>query len=812
MKNISLHALFLSMIIVLVTSLGASGQETLIKGRVLDSLTRKPVSFASVVSSSQGRGTNANVDGYFSFTVKKPGEKLTISSIGYKRQTWTSTDGANEIFLAPVSANMEAIVIKPNDIQDPFALSIIRKAIDNRRNNDPEELGSFSYTSYSKGVVDTLKDDRAKKVSGKIITPSANKDTGRYQFMVESVFEHKYKKPGLHNNRMTAQRVSGLGNPYIIGLITQIQYFSFYKDDFNVLRSQYHNPVSNKYYKSYVFSLVDSIRGNDDKLTYIISFRPRYKSMGLSLLKGQVHIHDADFAIVNVEASAYYSSSTSSITFKQNYEQVEGRWFPKQLLTQLMLLPGEEEDDRKDEDDAAVKFNVTSYLKDIQLNPELKRSAFSNYEITIDENSGKRTDRYWDEKREMPLDNSEKRTFVYLDSVLSRDTGFRKFERRADVIGYLISGKIPVGNVNIELRDIVKLNEFETVRLGFGLSTNERFSEYHKLGASFGYGFRDNAWKYGGYYEYKPSRDNDLTLGVSYKKDIYLWGMSGLLLPGIRSRNYQYLLTDKADDIRKTELYTRFRMLKKVEALAFANYQEREFNHGYEYSVPGSTGKNVTSSIYEAGIRVTTRFKQAKIKYGSLVLNGFKKDDPRLAIDLRAGRSVDGIEGIEYVRIEGLYENNFNLGRLGKVNYNISGGHISGTTPYSMLFSNLGTNRRSFDLFVPSTFSSMAPFEFTNTSYAALYTEFETGYIVQKRKKWGVSLFFPNSVGVGRYDQDMTHNVAIRQMNKVYSETGMGLKFRTRKRSVGVAAIYRYGNYSATDFADNIYFRVLVDR
>ena len=784
-------------------------QESIIKGRVLDSATRKPVSFASVVSPSQGRGTNANVDGYFSFTVKKPDEKLAVSSIGYKKRTIQPARGFNEIILAPSSSNMEAIVIKPNDVQDPFALSIIKKAIDNRKQNDPEELNSFTYNSYSKGIVDTLKDDRAKKVSGKIITPSADKDTGRYQFMVESVFEHKYKKPGLHNNRMTAQRVSGLGNPYIIGLITQIQYFSFYKDEFNVLRSQYHNPVSNKYYKSYVFSLIDSIRGADDKLTYIISFRPRYKSMGRSLMRGQVHIHENDFAIVNVEASAYFSSSSTSVSFKQNYEKVQERWFPKQLQTQLMLLPGEDEND---EEDAAVKFNVTSYLRDIQLNPEVKRSAFSNYEITIDENSGKRTERYWDEKREMPLDNSEKRTFVYLDSVLGQDKDFKKMETRADVLGYLINGKVPVGNFNIILSDIIKLNEFETIRLGFGVTTNDRFSEYHKIGASVGYGFRDDAWKYGGFYEYKPSRDNDLTLGVSYKKDIYLWGMSHLLLPGIRMRNYQYLLTDKADDIRKMELYTKFRMLKKVEALAFANYQEREFNHGYKYTVPGATGENVTSSLYEAGVRFTTRFKQAKIKYGSLELTGFKKDDPRLAVDIRFGRSVDDIEGIEYLRIEGLYENNFNLGRLGKMNYNISGGHIAGTTPYSMLFSNLGTNRRSVDLFVPSTFSSMAPFEFTNTSYAALYSEFETGYIIQKRKKWGLSLFFPNSIGIGRYEQDMTHSVAIRRMNKLYSETGMGLKFRTRKRSIGAAAIYRYGNYSAEKFGDNIFFRVLIDR
>jgi hypothetical protein len=803
MKNICLAFVFVFI------GIAGKAQESIIKGRVLDSATRKPVSFASVVSPSQGRGTNANVDGYFSFTVKKPDEKLAISSIGYKKRTVQPTQGFNEIILAPSSSNMEAIVIKPNDVQDPFALSIIKKAIDNRKQNDPEELSSFTYSSYSKGIVDTLKDDRAKKVSGKIITPSADKDTGRYQFMVESVFEHKYKKPGLHNNRMTAQRVSGFGNPYIIGLITQIQYFSFYKDEFNVLRSQYHNPVSNKYYKSYVFALIDSIRGADDKLTYIISFRPRYKSMGRSLMRGQVHIHENDFAIVNVEASAYFSSSSTSVSFKQNYEQVRGRWFPKQLQTQLMLLPGEDE---MSEDDAAVTFHVTSYLRDIQLNPEVKRSAFSNYEITIDESSGKRTDAYWDEKREMPLDNSEKRTFVHLDSVFNEDEDFRKMETRADVLGYLINGKVPVGNFNIILGDIIKLNEFETIRLGFGVTTNDRFSEYHKFGASVGYGFRDDAWKYGGFYEYKPSRDNDLTLGVSYKKDIYLWGMSHLLLPGIRMRNYQYLLTDKADDIRKMELYTKFRMLKKVEALAFANYQEREFNHGYKYTVPGATGENVTSSLYEAGVRFTTRFKQAKIKYGSLELTGFKKDDPRLAVDIRFGRSVDDIEGIEYLRIEGLYENNFNLGRVGKMNYNISGGHIGGTTPYSMLFSNLGTNRRSVDLFVPSTFSSMAPFEFTNTSYAALYSEFETGYIIQKRKKWGLSLFFPNSIGIGRYEQDMTHSVAIRRMNKLYSETGMGLKFRTRKRSIGAAAIYRYGNYSAEKFGDNIFFRVLIDR
>jgi hypothetical protein len=532
--------------------------------------------------------------------------------------------------------------------------------------------------------------------------------------------------------------------------------------------------------------------------------------MGLQLLKGQVHIHESDYAIVNVEASAFYSSNISSITFKQNYEQVEGKWFPKQLLTQLLFLPEESTDAKQDSDDAAVKFYVATYLNGISINPDLKRSAFSNYALVVDEQSGKRSDAYWNERRDKPLDVSELRTYKYVDSVFNEDSnGIRKLERRMDALGYLVSGKIPVGNVNIDLNEIVKINEYETVRLGFGLSTNERFSEQHKFGISAGYGFRDRAWKYGAYYEFKPSPDQDFTLGLSYRKDIHLWGMSNLLLPGIRPRNYQYLMVDKADDIQKLELYGKFRMLKKVEAIAFANYQVRDFNHGYGYSVKGSSSVISSNSLVEAGMRLTTRFKQALIKYGSLSLNGFSADDPRLSFEVRFGRSLEDIEGIDYVRMEALYENNIKLGRIGKIRYNLSGGYISGTTPYSMLFSNLGTNRRAFDVFVPATFTTMQRFEFTNTSYAALFTEFESGYIFQKRKKWGVSMFMPNSAGIGSYKQDLTHQVAIRQMNKLYLETGLGLKYTTRKRVIGAAVVYRYGNYAAPEFGDNISYRLI---
>jgi hypothetical protein len=48
-------------------------------------------------------------------------------------------------------------------------------------------------------------------------------------------------------------------------------------------------------------------------------------------------------------------------------------------------------------------------------------------------------------------------------------------------------------------------------------------------------------------------------------------------------------------------------------------------------------------------------------------------------------------------------------------------------------------------------------------------------------------------------------------MDRLYAETGFGLKFRSRKRTLGFAAMYRYGNYAFDQFGDNISFRILSD-
>jgi hypothetical protein len=293
---------------------------------VADSLTRKPLSFASAVFRDTRRGIIADVDGKFLFKYPLPDQTLTISRIGYQSKKIRPADLPDTLFLAAVNASLQEVVVKVSDDSDPRAAWIIRQTIKNKPVNNPDNLSSYTYTSYNKLVAD------ARGNAGNMFAAPANRDpaktigkgqttdtSAKHLFLIESVIEHAYKKPLLRQETVRAQKISGLSKGYLLGLATQLQYFSFYPDNFALLGVQYFNPVSNKYQGDYTFHMVDSLRGEDGSLTWIISFRPHRKRFGIELLKGELHIHETDFGIVNVIASPLTSNGMFNISFRQQY-------------------------------------------------------------------------------------------------------------------------------------------------------------------------------------------------------------------------------------------------------------------------------------------------------------------------------------------------------------------------------------------------------------------------------------------------------------------------------------------------------------
>ena len=763
---------------------------------VADSLNRKPLSFASAVFRDSHKGVIADVDGQLFLKLPLPNQALTISRIGYRSKRIRPSDLPDTIFLAPAADALTEVVVKASDESDPRAAWIIRQTIAHKPMNDPDNLASYTYTSYNKLIADLASTKQKIPLSD---------STHRHLFLIESVIAHAFKKPLLRQETVKAQRISGLKNGWMLGLATQLQYFSFYPDNFSLLGVQYYNPVSGKYRGDYVFHLVDSLRGEDGSQTWIISFRPRRNKFGIELLKGELHIHERDFGIVNVIASPLTSNAMFSLSFRQQYRQVGDRWFPAQLNTDIAMNPGQTGDSSANA--RILQITARTYLQDISLDSLKSGRHFGNYRYSIAPEANDQSAGYWENHRAVRLDSMDVNTYHYLDSVVKNNPDIRKTAFRTDVIGDLVSGQIPIGKINLRINQVINYNRYEGLRLGAGFVTNTRFSPDIRVGAYAGYGFGDKSVKYGGLFEVLTGYDKEVTYGVRYSQDIELIGANSFKsAPFI---NYLTLLAKHADSVQKVEVYRTGRLAKIIQTRVYFDYQNRVFTEGYRFVDPVKHGIQYNGLHFaEAGAYLNTDFKQGLFKLGNLTINSLDNQPKNFAeLEVKTGKALDAGASVKYLKVEGRYTRRWSLGRPGNIVAIVEGGKLWGNLPYGMLFSNLGTYD-ALSVVIPATFQTMRWNEFVNDEYAALYLNYETGYLIQRHEKYGVNLIFSQNTGIGALaSPQLQVGIAAPALNRPYTEAGFGLRLRTTRRNYAVMAFYRYGNYQLNKTGDNLSIR-----
>lgn len=101
--------------------------------------------------------------------------------------------------------------------------------------------------------------------------------------------QRSYKKPGKYFDEVQASRTSGLKNPIISSLTTQLQSLSFYEDDFQIMGIEYINPVTPKGLKVYMFDIEDTTFSGSDTVL-ILSFRP-WSQDADGMLQGQLRLN-----------------------------------------------------------------------------------------------------------------------------------------------------------------------------------------------------------------------------------------------------------------------------------------------------------------------------------------------------------------------------------------------------------------------------------------------------------------------------------------------------------------------------------------
>lgn len=826
--------LFLMMFLIVTTDC-LSQDQFLVTGKVIDMKTKESLAFVNIVINSSNTGGTTDIDGKFTLRSGVRITSIRLSYVGYEPK------------IVPIGERTKDMVIqmtqKDIDLQEVEILPginpahrIIRNVIDNRDINDPEKVSTFSYTAYDKTVftVDmdtTLVNDFSalvdtsmmQNIKGMEVGFSMNADSvkmdsamkdstsrlieqlisNQYLFLMENVTKRKFMAPDKNYNKVIATKMSGFKDPILVFLTTQIQSFSFYKPFISIMMKDYINPIGSGSFSKYFFKIEDTTYMGRDTI-YILSFRPR-KGTNFDGMKGVIAINTHNWAIQNVTAEPFSNDGGVMIRIHQLYELIDGvQWFPVQLNTDVAF-----------NNLRIGKYKAVgsgrSYIRDIVLNPELVRREFNHLDVEVDKDATMRNEPFWNQYRVDSLSRKDRQTYKVLDSVGEANN----FDKMAKTLQTVLTGRIPWGPIDIDLNRILNYNTYEGLVVGAGIHTNDRLSDWFKIGGFYQYAFGISTSKYGGDVSFLVNRKHDLTFTASAFYDLVESG--GVSYPtdyeSILSGNFRQLMLRKLDRTESFNFSMGFRAFKFV---LFNVGLSNNFKKSTTYDLATIEGSAV---LLEDQFRFTTVTAGFKWAYGEkfiqTVNNKISLGTKFPIVWLEYTRGIKNfIDGeFDYNRVDVKIRKTFNIKYLGKLTLQVNAGYIDQAIPACNLYY-APASYRLITLYAPNSFGTMRSNEFLSNKYASLYLYHDFGYLLYKGKKWFHPEFaLSQNIGFGWLDHPERYaynSINPRVMNLGYYESGLLINnlVNLQLYTIGIGAFYRWGPYSFDNVGDNFAYKI----
>jgi hypothetical protein len=797
-----------------------------INGKILDRQSGESLPFVDIVFNSRGYGIVSNIDGKFSLAVTPDVEFLKCSYIGYHtllidlESALSSHDLTIE--MDPKSYDIDEVTVKPGI--NP-AHRIINKAIENRDLNNPEKMKSFSYRAYNKMYFtmqfDTLADSRGTGPTDSTSTrtniefemkDSSSTETmdfidKQHLFLMEFVSEREFLFPDKNKEVVTASRVSGLKDPSFTLLATQIQSFAFYNDLIMIWDKKYINPISKGSTSRYLFILEDTLFTERNDTIFIISFRP-LRGKNFDGLKGILHINTNGYAIQDVIAEGAEQKTIFSVRIRQKYEWLENQhWFPVELNTDFILST-----DNMNMNGTPVSLVGVgkSYLSNIKLNPELKKSDFSPVEMEIQKDAHEKSDDYWTPYRVIPLTAKDTNTYRIIDSIGEK----ANLDRSVTIAETLASGYIPWKFLDINYRSLINYNRYEGFRFGLGLQTNRKLSEWFAIGGHFAWGTCDKDFKYGGhlkvffdpvtetFIQYKYNYDVIESAGIKFMVDI----------PLTSSEIFRNYLIANKDIVEEQEITVGSSLIRNLQCNVFLNRSIKQITTDYRFR-EGSEESASSQLFYftELGARLRFAYKEKFIETprGSRISIGTKYP----VVNFNIIKGIKWFQGeYKYLKLEGRISKTFITKSFGNTLLTLTGGMVDSNIPYPNMYNGYG----SYGVFVPevqNSFATMRMNEFVLDRFAFAFLQQDFGSLLFKKGKFQPGVVLVTNAGYGGLLYKSNHeNIELKTFEKGYYESGILIKNILRQWFIGygVGAFYRYGPCSLNKTIDNFAFKFTI--
>jgi len=804
-----------------------SFSQTTIKGRIFDLETGDPLPFVTIVFNEKGNGFTSGLDGDFKVTTSENIQWLKISYLGYQPQKIDITsENINKPFkigLLKTSYKIEEVVIKPG--VNP-AHRIIEAVYNNRDKNNPEMLQSFRYTSYNKLVftIDKLIAKQLKQTKldtvniADSLTIKLEKFKQQQHLMIfETVSQRDYLYPQKNREEILASRVSGLKDPFITALATQFQSFSFYPELITLGDKAYLNPISAIGTRKYLLILEDTLFTTHNDTLFIISFRP-HKNTNFDGLKGQLTINSNGYAIQNVIAEPSAEKGVISIKIQQRYERINDTWFPVELNTDLIINPpNSEAKDKKTGKSIAMQLLGIgkSYLKDIEINPSVSPKIFSHVETSFDQSAGDRNNEYWNKYRNDSLTTKELRTYHVIDSLGEKIN----LDKRMHLIESLVTGRIPIGFVSLNLNQIIGYNQFEGYRIGLGIETNQKVSPFFKVGGYSAYGFKDKAYKYGGFTEITLNKKYEFAIDLKYKNDVresgaYYFGEDVSLFSG--SDFYRMISVIKMDGIEELRTSFNFRFLRSFKLNVSVANEKYDLFSGFYFKFHNliDTLKSFNQSEITATLRFAPGEKFMETPRGIIPINN---NFPVIWMKYIKGIAPFDSQ-FEYDKLEARIDKTFRWLILGKTSISIDAGKVFGHVPISLMYFGRANYLENLGISIDANhcFGAMRMNEFLSDRFVNIFMRHDFGKLFWRNKvsKWQPEFAIAQNISYGEFsensDQIVPVGYSIKAPSKGYYETGLLVNkiLPNGFMAYGFGVYYRYGYYSYKNMKDNFAYKI----
>jgi hypothetical protein len=372
------------------------------------------------------------------------------------------------------------------------------------------------------------------------------------------------------------------------------------------------------------------------------------------------------------------------------------------------------------------------------------------------------------------------------------------------------TGFYPIGFFDIDLRYLIKYNNYEGLRLGIGGVTNDRFSDRFRVGGYFARGFKDRDIKFGAGGSILLDKEHKTWFNLYYKDDIQEIGKFEFLTDSRIYSVFEPRLVNVTQFYKERtwQANVQAEFLEKILGEVRVSRSRIDQIENYKFFNDGVFYDNYDLAEVTASFRISPKTNFITTDDGRIeYFDGFPK------ISAQVTQGVKGVTESDFTYTKFGLKLDYYIKRtnLTSTNFLLEGGYAIGDVPLTHLY-HAYPNSPTKDG-VLQRFSVAGRRSFETMYFGEFFSDqLVTLQVSHSLRRFDIAnRFKPELVVITRHALgDFTNpenhfGLPFNTLDEVYNESGFELNKLIF--GFGLSAAYRYGFYNLPTFDDNVSFK-----